>query len=82
MTDSNHKGPPISLLDVAIDIEVIDETNTRVDVPALLSRFANHKGFGCVALVGVQSNGAHDPKSNLLSNCEARDLHAGLCRGT
>ena len=26
--------------DVAIDIEVIDETNTRVDIPALLSRFA------------------------------------------
>src|SRR5580765_5296870 len=42
--------------DVAIDIEVIDETNTRVDVPALLSRFGSHYGFGCVALVGVQSN--------------------------
>ena len=24
--------------DVAIDIEVLDETNTRIDVPALLSR--------------------------------------------
>ncbi|HEX7564059.1 MAG TPA: radical SAM protein, partial [Bradyrhizobium sp.] len=42
--------------DVAIDIEVIDETNTRVDVPALLSRFGRHNGFGCIALVGVQSN--------------------------
>ena len=42
--------------DVAIDIEVIDETNTRVDVPALLSRFGRHDGFGCVALIGVQSN--------------------------
>ena len=42
--------------DVAIDIEVIDETNTRVDVPALLSRFARHNGFGCIALIGVQSN--------------------------
>ena len=42
--------------DVAIDIEVIDETNTRVDVPALLSRFGRHNGFGLVALVGVQSN--------------------------
>jgi radical SAM superfamily enzyme YgiQ (UPF0313 family) len=41
---------------VAIDIEVIDETNTRVDVPALLSRFRRHDDFGCVALVGVQSN--------------------------
>lgn len=42
--------------DVAIDIEVIDETNTRIDVPALLSRFKRHDNFGCVALVGVQSN--------------------------
>ena len=42
--------------DVAIDIEVIDETNTRVDVPALLSRFRCQDNFGCVALVGVQSN--------------------------
>jgi hypothetical protein len=42
--------------DVAIDIEVIDETNTRIDVPALLSRFRTHDDFGCVALVGVQSN--------------------------
>ena len=25
--------------DVAIDIQVIDETNTRVDIPALLSHF-------------------------------------------
>src|ERR1700743_314079 len=42
--------------DVDIDIEVIDETNTRVDVPALLSPFRGHGGFGCVALIGVQSN--------------------------
>jgi radical SAM superfamily enzyme YgiQ (UPF0313 family) len=42
--------------DVDIDIEVIDETNTRVDVPALLSRFQRHGEFGCVALIGVQSN--------------------------
>ena len=42
--------------DVAIDVDVIDETNTRVDVPALLSRFRRHGNFGCVALVGVQSN--------------------------
>jgi tRNA A37 methylthiotransferase MiaB len=42
--------------DVAIDIEVIDETNTRIDIPALLSRFRRHDNFGCVALVGVQSN--------------------------
>jgi hypothetical protein len=41
---------------VAIDIEVIDETNTRVDVPALLARFRHRDNFGLVALVGVQSN--------------------------
>ena len=35
---------------------MIDETNTRVDVPALLARFRHHGGFGLVALVGVQSN--------------------------
>ena len=28
--------------DVAIDIEVIDETNTRIDVPRLLARFRYH----------------------------------------
>jgi Radical SAM superfamily len=42
--------------DVAIDIEVIDETNTRVDVAALIARFRHHGGFGLVALVGVQTN--------------------------
>ena len=41
---------------VGIDITVIDETNTYVDVPALLARFRRHGGFGLVALVGVQSN--------------------------
>jgi hypothetical protein len=42
--------------DVAIEIEVIDETNTRIDVAALLARFRRHGNFGCVALIGVQSN--------------------------
>src|SRR3974390_2786747 len=42
--------------DVDIDIEVIDETSTRIDVPALIARFRRHDGFGLVALVGVQSN--------------------------
>src|ERR1700682_5052551 len=41
---------------VAIDIHVIDETNTRVDVAALLSHFRRHGRLGCVALIGVQSN--------------------------
>jgi radical SAM superfamily enzyme len=43
-------------LDVAVDIEAVDETNTRIDVPALLARFRRHGDFGLVALVGVQSN--------------------------
>src|SRR5260221_11508553 len=43
-------------LDVAIDIEAIDETNCRVNVPKLLARFRAHGGFGLVALIGVQSN--------------------------
>ena len=42
--------------DVDIDITVIDETNTYVDVKAQLARFDRHSGFGLVALVGVQSN--------------------------
>ena len=42
--------------DVTIDIEVIDETNTRIDVPKLLARFRCHREFGCIALIGVQSN--------------------------
>ncbi len=42
--------------DVAIDIEVIDETNTRVKFPKLIRRFREHGNFGLLALVGVQSN--------------------------
>jgi hypothetical protein len=42
--------------DVAIDIEVIDETNTRIDAARLLARLRHHDDFGCIALVGVQSN--------------------------
>src|SRR5258708_13767118 len=42
--------------DVAIDIETIDESNTRVDVPALLRRFRSNGNLGLVGLVGVQSN--------------------------
>src|SRR5262245_44327678 len=41
---------------VAIDIVAIDETNTRVDLPALLARFRRHGNFGMVGLIGVQSN--------------------------
>jgi len=42
--------------DVDIEIETIDETNTRVDVPALVARFVRDGNFGMVALIGVQSN--------------------------
>ena len=42
--------------DVEIDVEAIDEFNTRVNVPELLKRFSRSGNFGLVALVGVQSN--------------------------
>jgi radical SAM superfamily enzyme YgiQ (UPF0313 family) len=42
--------------DVGIDITVIDETNTRVNVPSLLQKLRANGNFGMVALVGVQSN--------------------------
>src|SRR5258708_2903967 len=42
--------------DVAITIDPIDETHTRVNVPALRRRFRRQGNFGMVALVGVQSN--------------------------
>jgi hypothetical protein len=42
--------------DVAIDIEAIDETHTRVNVLELLERFRRHGNFGLLALVGVQSS--------------------------
>ena len=41
---------------VAIDIEPIDETNTRVRVDRIIRQIRRHDGFGLVALVGVQSN--------------------------
>jgi radical SAM superfamily enzyme YgiQ (UPF0313 family) len=42
--------------DVEIDIDVIDETNTRVNVKKLIRRFREHGNFGLLGLVGVQSN--------------------------
>jgi radical SAM superfamily enzyme YgiQ (UPF0313 family) len=42
--------------DMVIDIQAIDETNTRVNIDALLARLRDHHNFGLVALVGVQSN--------------------------
>ncbi|TBC98899.1 B12-binding domain-containing radical SAM protein [Rhizobium ruizarguesonis] len=42
--------------DTAIDITVIDETNTRIDIARLLAQFKRHDNFGMIALVGVQTN--------------------------
>ena len=42
--------------DVAIDISVMDETNTRIDTAGLVERLQHHDNFGCIALIGVQSN--------------------------
>ncbi|MGO7989327.1 B12-binding domain-containing radical SAM protein [Rhizobium leguminosarum] len=42
--------------DTAIDITVIDETNTRIDIAGLLAQLKRHDNFGMIALVGVQTN--------------------------
>ncbi|KAA0700603.1 radical SAM protein [Neorhizobium sp. P12A] len=42
--------------DVAIDITVVDETNTRVNTKAILEQFRKHDNFGMIFLIGVQSN--------------------------
>ena len=42
--------------DVDIVIDVIDETNTRVNVAKLLRRFRASDGFGMLGLIGVQTN--------------------------
>ena len=42
--------------DVDIEIDVIDETNTRVDILKLVARFREANSSGFVGLVGVQSN--------------------------
>src|SRR5437588_2368606 len=42
--------------DVDFDIDPIDETNTRVNVRAIVARLRRHGNFGLIALVGVQSN--------------------------
>ena len=42
--------------DVAIDITVIDEVNTRVKVNDLIALIRRHGNFGLVGFIGVQSN--------------------------
>ena len=41
---------------VEFEFTVIDESNTRVNIPKVLNQFRRNGGFGLVALVGVQSN--------------------------
>jgi radical SAM superfamily enzyme YgiQ (UPF0313 family) len=41
---------------VDFDIVALDETNTYLDLQALIARLQRHDGFGLVALVGVQTN--------------------------
>jgi radical SAM superfamily enzyme YgiQ (UPF0313 family) len=41
---------------VGIEIDALDETNTRIDIPKLLERFRRNGNFGLVGLIGVQSN--------------------------
>src|SRR5690348_18341968 len=41
---------------VSIDIEAIDEMNTRINIPHLIARMREHGSFGLISLVGVQSN--------------------------
>jgi len=42
--------------DVEIDVTVLDEFNTRIDVDKLIAQFRRHDNFGMLGLVGVQSN--------------------------
>jgi hypothetical protein len=42
--------------DTAINVTVIDETNTRIKPHRLIRRIVRNGGFGMVGLVGVQSN--------------------------
>ena len=42
--------------DVEIEIDALDETSLRVDVPGIIERFCQHDNFGLIALIGVQSN--------------------------
>jgi hypothetical protein len=41
---------------VAIDIQAVDETNTRVRIKDIIANIKRNDGFGLVGLVGVQSN--------------------------
>ena len=61
--------------DASIDIEAIDEMNTRIDIPRLIARMREHAGFGLVALVGVQSN--QYPRALDICAAVSRGRHPG-----
>ncbi len=42
--------------ELELDLTAIDETNTRVDIAAIIEDFRRDGNFGFVGLVGVQSN--------------------------
>jgi hypothetical protein len=42
--------------DVAIDIDAVDEANTRIRPDRIIERFLRHGNFGLVFMIGVQSN--------------------------
>jgi hypothetical protein len=42
--------------DTAIDITVVDEISSRINIKKLIAQFRRHNNFGLVALTGVQSN--------------------------
>ena len=42
--------------DVEIDIDAMDEINTRIRPARIIERFRRHGNFGAVFLIGVQSN--------------------------
>jgi radical SAM superfamily enzyme YgiQ (UPF0313 family) len=42
--------------EIAVDISVVDEINTRVRVDRIIKRFGRHGNFGLVVFAGVQTN--------------------------
>jgi hypothetical protein len=42
--------------DVEIDIDAVDEVNTRIRPDKIIERFRRHGNFGLVFMIGVQSN--------------------------
>jgi radical SAM superfamily enzyme YgiQ (UPF0313 family) len=53
VADSRERG---ALGDVDIDIDAVDEINTRIRPAQIIERFRRNGNFGVVFLIGVQSN--------------------------